>query len=49
MLDLWKDFTNGDGALNAELYSEKHLHLGLNGYHGYASRLKPVVEALLKR
>ncbi len=48
-LDLCKDFTNADGTLKTELYSDGHLHLGPSGYEVLASRLKPVVEKLLKQ
>ena len=47
ILDLWKDFTNADGTLKTELYSDKHLHLGDAGYEAFAARLKPVVDDLI--
>jgi lysophospholipase L1-like esterase len=47
ILDLWKDFTNPDGTLKTELYSDKHLHLGDAGYEVFAGRLQPAVEKLL--
>jgi beta-glucosidase len=47
VLDLWSDFTNADGTLKTDLYSDKHLHLNLAGYETYARKLKPVVEKLL--
>jgi beta-glucosidase len=43
IIDLWKDFTNADGTLKTELYSDGHLHLGPAGYEVLASRLKPVL------
>jgi len=49
VLDLWSDFTNAEGTLKSELYSDKHLHLGPAGYEVFAAKLKPVVEALLKK
>jgi beta-glucosidase len=49
VLDLTHDFTNADGALKTELYSDGHLHLGPAGYEVLASRLKLVVEKLLKQ
>jgi lysophospholipase L1-like esterase len=49
VLDLWSDFTNADGTMKTALYSDGHLHLGADGYELYASKLKPVVEALMKR
>ena len=48
VLDLWKDFTNTDGSLKTSLYSDQHLHLGVAGYEILASKLKLVVEPLLK-
>ena len=48
ILDLWKDFTNADGALKTELYADQHLHLSLAGYDVLASQLKLVVEPHLK-
>ena len=48
VLDLWSDFTNADGTLKTELYSDKHLHLGPAGYEVFASKLKPTVDSLLK-
>jgi platelet-activating factor acetylhydrolase IB subunit beta/gamma len=48
VLDLWGDFTNADGTLKTALYSDGHLHLGPAGYEGFASKLKSLVEELLK-
>lgn len=48
VLDLWKDFTNADGRLKTALYSDGHLHLGSDGYELYASKLKALVETLMK-
>jgi lysophospholipase L1-like esterase len=48
LLDLWSEFTNPDGSLKTAAYSDGHLHLGPAGYEIYASKLKPVVEKLLK-
>jgi hypothetical protein len=45
---LWKDFTNADGTLKTELYSDKHLHLGDAGYEAFAARLRKIVEPLLE-
>jgi lysophospholipase L1-like esterase len=47
ILDLWRDFTNADGMLKTELYSDKHLHLGPDGYEVFATKLKVVVGKLL--
>ena len=47
ILDLWSDFTNADGTLKKELYSDGHLHLGSAGYEVFASKLKPVLNQLL--
>jgi beta-glucosidase len=49
VLDLWREFTRADGSLKSELYSDKHLHLGPDGYELFAAGLKPAVEALLGR
>ena len=43
LLDLCKDFTNADGTLKTELYSDGHLHLGPAGYEVFAARLKAAV------
>ncbi len=48
VLDLWNDFTNADGRLKQELYSDGHLHLGPAGYEAFASKLKPLLEKLLR-
>ena len=47
VLDLWSDFTNGDGTLKSELYSDQYLHLGPAGYEALAGKLKPAVEKLM--
>ena len=49
VLDLWKDFTNPEGTLKTELYADKHLHLGPEGYAVYASRLHEVLQPLLEK
>jgi len=49
LLDLTRDFTNDDGSLKPALYSDGHLHLSPEGYEVLASKLKPVVEALMKK
>ncbi len=46
-LDLWREFTNQDGSLMVEAYSDGHLHLGGVGYERYAAKLKPMVDRLL--
>ena len=49
VLDLWGDFTRPDGTLKTELFTPDNIHLTQDGgYALYASRLKPVVERLLK-
>ncbi|MCX6858428.1 MAG: GDSL-type esterase/lipase family protein, partial [Verrucomicrobia bacterium] len=45
-LDLWSDFTNTDGTLKSELYSDKHLHLGPAGYEVFAAMLKPLLKQM---
>jgi len=47
ILDLWRDFTNTDGTLKKDLYSDGHLHLGLAGYEVFAEKLKPLLDRLL--
>ena len=49
ILDLTADFTQADGSLKSELYSDKHLHLNLAGYEVFAAKLKVAVEAALNR
>jgi platelet-activating factor acetylhydrolase IB subunit beta/gamma len=49
VLDLWKDFTNADGTLKTALYSDGHLHLGLEGYEMFSSKLQSLVERLLEK
>jgi lysophospholipase L1-like esterase len=49
VLDLWSDFTNPDGSLKTDLYSDQHLHLNLAGYETYAGKLKPLITDLLAR
>ncbi len=44
VLDLWSDFTNADGSLKTDLYSDKHLHLDAAGYEMLAARLKPLID-----
>jgi lysophospholipase L1-like esterase len=44
LLDLWTDFTNSDGTLNSQLYSDGHLHLNLAGYEVLATRLASIVK-----
>ena len=46
-LDLWRDFTNQEGSLTVDAYSDGHLHLGAVGYERYAAKLKPMVDRLL--
>jgi platelet-activating factor acetylhydrolase IB subunit beta/gamma len=47
VVDLWSDFTNADGTLKKELYSDGHLHLGPAGHEVFAGKLKPLLERLL--
>lgn len=44
VLDLWKDFTNEDGTLKVELYSDQRLHLNDSGYDVYLKKLKTLIE-----
>jgi platelet-activating factor acetylhydrolase IB subunit beta/gamma len=50
ILDLWSDVTNPDGTLKAGIFTNDNIHLTQEGgYELYASRLKPVLEALLAK
>jgi beta-glucosidase len=49
VLDLGDAFTHADGTLKSELYSDKYLHLNLNGYEIFAAKLKIAVDSALKR
>jgi lysophospholipase L1-like esterase len=49
ILDLTQDFLNADGTIKAELFTSDKIHLSLAGYEVYASRLKPLLDASLKR
>jgi beta-glucosidase len=44
VLDLWSDFTKGDGTLRQELFNPDRIHLSVEGYAVYASRLRPLLE-----
>ena len=48
LLDLSRDFTNSDGSLKSQLYSDGHLHLNLDGYETLASSLKSVIDTQSK-
>ncbi len=49
VLDLTNDFLNADGTLKPGLFTPDNIHLTQDGgYELYASKLEPVVEALLK-
>ncbi len=43
ILDLRKEFTNSDGTLKSELYSDMHLHLNAAGYEVLATRLESIL------
>lgn len=45
VLDVWSDFTNADGSLKAELYSDQHLHLNAAGYEVLAAGIKRLIAA----
>ena len=49
VLDLTQDFLNADGTIRKELFTPDNIHLSLAGYEVYASRLKPLLDAWLKR
>ena len=40
---------HADGTIKAELFTSDKIHLSLAGYEVYASRLKPLLDASLKR
>lgn len=48
ILDLWNDFTNADGSLKTELYLDKHLHLGAEGYEVFAVKLRQAINTILR-
>jgi lysophospholipase L1-like esterase len=47
VLDLTKDFLNGDGTIKKELFSPDNIHLSPAGYEAYARRLTPVLKPVL--
>ena len=47
VLDLTQDFVNSDGTLKKDLYTSDNIHLSAAGYSEYASRLKPLMAAML--
>lgn len=48
VLDLWDDLVNADGTLKKGLFTPDNIHLTQDGgYELYASKLKPLVEAIL--
>ena len=48
VLDLWNDLVNADGTLKKGLFTPDNIHLTQDGgYELYATKLKPLVEALL--
>jgi lysophospholipase L1-like esterase len=48
VLDFWNDMVNDDGTLKKGLFTPDNIHLTQDGgYELYASKLKPVIEALL--
>jgi lysophospholipase L1-like esterase len=49
VLDLTQDFLNADGTIKADLFTSDKIHLSLAGYEAYANRLKPLLDASLKR
>jgi len=49
VLDLTADFLNPDGTTKKALYTPDNIHLSPEGYAAYANRLKPLLDASLKR
>jgi beta-glucosidase len=49
VLDLTADFLNPDGTIKKALYTPDNIHLSPEGYAAYAARLKPLLDASLKR
>lgn len=50
VLDLTNDFLNADGTLKPGLFLPDNIHLTQDGgYELYASKLKPIIEKLLKK
>ena len=49
VLDLTADFLNPDGTIKQALYTPDNIHLSPEGYAAYAARLKPLLDASLKR
>jgi beta-glucosidase len=49
VLDLTQDFLNADGTIKTEFFTSDKIHLSPAGYEAYASRLKPLLDASLKR
>jgi lysophospholipase L1-like esterase len=48
VLDLWDEMVNADGTLKKGLFTPDNIHLTQDGgYELYASKLKPLVEAIL--
>jgi platelet-activating factor acetylhydrolase IB subunit beta/gamma len=47
VLDLWSDFTNADGSIRKPLFGSDSIHLSLDGYAVYATRLKPLLDQFL--
>ena len=49
LLDMTPDFAGADGTLRKGLYLPDNIHLSVDGYRVYASRLKPLVDKALRR
>ncbi|MEI6248622.1 MAG: GDSL-type esterase/lipase family protein [Verrucomicrobiota bacterium] len=49
VLDLTQDFLNADGTIKRSLFTADNIHLSPEGYAAYAARLKPLLDASLKR
>ena len=47
VLDLWSDFTNADGTIRKELFTQDGIHLAPAGYAAYAGRLNPILKTII--
>jgi lysophospholipase L1-like esterase len=47
VLDLTRDFLTEDGRINPALFKPDNIHLSLEGYKVYATRLRPLLDAAL--
>jgi platelet-activating factor acetylhydrolase IB subunit beta/gamma len=43
VLDIWNEMVNSNGEVKEELFTVDKIHLSLDGYELYASKLKPII------